>query len=170
MEAPLLLCVKLALSPKFQPFAHVLQFVNDLLLPATIDGAIYNDLHRLTKDYDAYLPYTVGAMDGAAARGRLGILQTLQVTRSEGCSSAAFIGAAANAHLDVLWWLSEFYSRLARPAEMVEAAAANGHVRVVELLFRRLNNDELESAMKVASNNGHKVLVELLSDRMDATS
>ncbi|EEY62799.1 uncharacterized protein PITG_15218 [Phytophthora infestans T30-4] len=133
-QYPLLLCVKLALSPKFQPFPHVLQFVSDLLLPTTIDGAIYNDLHRMIKDYEAVLPYTVGAMDGAAARGRLDILQRLQNTRSEGCSSAAFVGAAANAHLEVLWWLNEFYARLAQPAEMVKAAAANGHIRIVEFI------------------------------------
>ncbi|KUF92455.1 hypothetical protein AM588_10003655 [Phytophthora nicotianae] len=148
MEFPLLLRVKLARSPKFEPLPHVLQIVNDLLLPRTLDGAIYNDLHRLAKDYEAVLPCTVGAMDGAAAKGRLDILQRLQNTRSEGCSSAAFVGAAAHAHLEVLWWLNEFYARLARPQDMVRAAAENGHVRVVELLWRRLSEEELEAALK----------------------
>ncbi|KAL3667650.1 hypothetical protein V7S43_007204 [Phytophthora oleae] len=168
MEAPLLLHVKLALSPKFEPFPHILEFVNDLLLPRTIDGAVYNGLDRLVKDYEAFFPCTVGAMDGAAARGRLDILQRLQRTRREGCSSAAFIGAAAHAHLEVLWWLGEFYSKLARPAEMVQAAAQNGHVRVVELLWRRLSDSELESAVKAASSSGHNDVVVLLRAIMAA--
>ncbi|ETO84473.1 hypothetical protein F444_01615 [Phytophthora nicotianae P1976] len=165
MEFPLLLRVKLALSPKFEPLPHVLQIVNDLLLPRTLDGAIYNDLHRLAKDYEAVLPCTVGAMDGAAAKGRLDILQRLQNTRSEGCSSAAFVGAAAHAHLEVLWWLNEFYAGLARPQDIVRAAAENGHVRVVELLWRRLSEEELEAALKVASANNHTEVAKLLRSK-----
>eukprot|EP00644_Phytophthora_capsici_P018860 jgi/Phyca11/557593/estExt2_Genewise1Plus.C_PHYCAscaffold_1510002 len=166
MEPPLLLRVKSALSSKFEPFPHILELVNDLLLPRTIDAAVYNDLDCLVKDYGAFFPCTVGAMDGAAARGRLDILQRLQLTRREGCSSAAFIGAAAHAHLEVLWWLGEFYSKLACPAEMVEAAAQNGHVRVVELLWRRLNDNELESAMETATKSGQNDVAVLLRSRM----
>eukprot|EP00644_Phytophthora_capsici_P009181 jgi/Phyca11/541441/estExt2_Genewise1Plus.C_PHYCAscaffold_60788 len=116
--------------------------------------------------FTTFFPCTVGAMDGAAARGRLDILQRLQLTRREGCSSAAFIGAAAHAHLEVLWWLGEFYSKLARPAEMVEAAAQNGHIRVVELLWRRLNDNELESAMETATKSGQNDVAVLLRSRM----
>ncbi|KAE8903573.1 hypothetical protein PF005_g4478 [Phytophthora fragariae] len=162
METPLLLRVKLALSPDFEAFPHVIQYVSDLLLPRTIDGAIYNDLHRIKKVYEPFLPRTVGAMDGAAARGRLDILQSLQSAHREGCSSAAFVGAAAHAHLDVIWWLNEFYESLARPAEMVNAAARNGHVQVVEFLWRKLNREELVSALEVATASGHRNVAELL--------
>ncbi|POM66870.1 Hypothetical protein PHPALM_17205 [Phytophthora palmivora] len=148
-------------STSINPFPHVLQFVNELLLPTTIDGAIYNDLKHMIQDYTGILPCTVGAMDGAAARGRLSILEKLQNTRSEGCSSNAFIGAAAHAHLDVIWWLNEFYARLARPGEMAKAAARNGHVQVVELLWTQLSDEELECVLKAASSGGHNDVVDI---------
>ncbi|GMF40853.1 unnamed protein product [Phytophthora fragariaefolia] len=102
METPVLLCVKVSLSPKFEAFPHVIRSVSDLLLPRTIDGAIDNDLHRVKKEYEAFLPRTTGAMDGAAARGRLDLLQQLQTEYRGGCSPAAFVGAAAHAHLEVI--------------------------------------------------------------------
>lgn len=105
-------------------------------------------------------------MDGAAARGRLDILQRLQNAHGEGCSSAAYVGAAAHAHQEVIWWLNEFYESLAPPAEMVRAAARNGHIRVVDLLWRKLSRDELESALEVATASGHNDVVELLRVKM----
>ncbi|GMF35921.1 unnamed protein product [Phytophthora lilii] len=170
MEVPLLLCVELALSTEFEAFPHIVQSVNDFLMPQTIDGAIYNDLPHVLKTYGSRLPCTVGAMDGAAARGRLDILQRLQLTRTEGCSSAAFIAAASRAHLEVLWWLNEFYAGLSRPAEMVKAAAAHGHTRVVGLLWRKLSSDELQSVLDEAVAADHQNVAELVRSKMSIAS
>ncbi|KAG2869132.1 hypothetical protein PC118_g3165 [Phytophthora cactorum] len=41
-------------------------------------------------------------MDGAAARGRVSLLQWLRSNRSEGCSPAAFVGAVFNVHINTL--------------------------------------------------------------------
>ncbi|KAG7383916.1 Ankyrin repeat and SAM domain-containing protein 3 [Phytophthora pseudosyringae] len=167
LSPPPLLHVQLALSSELQPLFHAQQLVSDFLIPRTIDGAVYNELLRLKEAYGAFRPWTVGAMDGAATRGRLDIMQKLHSTRAEGCSSRAFVGAAANGHLEVLWWLNEFNASLARPAEMVQSAARNGHARVVKFLWGRLTIDELEAALEAATLNGHAPVVEILRSRVD---
>ncbi|EGZ18328.1 hypothetical protein PHYSODRAFT_286064 [Phytophthora sojae] len=70
-------------------------------------------------------------MDGAAARGRLDIVQTLHNTRDEGCSTDAFVEAAGNNHLHVLQWLHQFYPDKSDTRQELKAAAGNGHARVV---------------------------------------
>jgi hypothetical protein len=168
-SAPPLLLVKLVLPLSIQPLNHVHQLISDCLIPDTIDGAVYNELHRVMKVYEPYRPLTAGAMDGAARRGRLGIMQTLH-DRLEGCSSKAFTGAAANGHMEVVWWLNEFYARLSRPAEMVEAAAANGHAQLVKLLLGRLTGEELQPAIRSAASNGQAAVVEALLPRISNTT
>lgn len=82
-------------------------------MPATIDAAAYNNLPRIIKTYGNILPWTVKAMDGAAARGRLDIIKKLSESRHEGCSSAA----AANGHVEILEWLYEFQEEFCYPVE-----------------------------------------------------
>jgi hypothetical protein len=151
-SAPPLLLVKLVLPLSIQPLNHVHQLISDCLIPDTIDGAVYNELHRVMKVYEPYRPLTAGAMDGAARRGRLGIMQTL------------------HDRLEVVWWLNEFYARLSRPAEMVEAAAANGHAQLVKLLLGRLTGEELQPAIRSAASNGHAAVVEALLPRISNTT
>ncbi|EGZ18330.1 hypothetical protein PHYSODRAFT_501791, partial [Phytophthora sojae] len=131
---PVLLCVAVALPTRVQALPHVTQLISDLLIPTTLDAAIYNDLQRVLGIYESSLPVTFRAMDGAAARGRLDILQKLHDTRQEGCSSAAFLGAAENNHVNVLRWLYDFYIELCNPPKELAAAATNGHVQAVEML------------------------------------
>ncbi|KAG6617205.1 Myosin light chain kinase-related [Phytophthora cinnamomi] len=246
---PLLLSVSRAMPEAIRAVPDLSHCINSFLLPRTVDAAVYNDLPGVLRSFEAFLPWTFRAMDGAAARGRLDIVQTLLDTRTEGCSTQAFVGAAANGHVAVLrklkWNYPElfdlrdcvtaaaehgnvevleglkpwpcnlnravcaaaarghvhvlesfyrenrsltflsgdaledigvrgtcavveflFYESLARPAEMVSAAARNGHIQVVALLWRKLNRDELESAMKVAAANDHADVVELLRATM----
>ncbi|KAF1773746.1 hypothetical protein GQ600_13045 [Phytophthora cactorum] len=120
--------------------AHILQRVNDFLMPEAINAAV---------------PRVWKAMDGAAARGRLDILERLYPTRVEGCSADAFIGAAANGHLDVLSWLYESYPALSDPTNEMVAAAGHGHLRVVKSTRRRVPFLGINRALKVASANGH---------------
>ncbi|EGZ18298.1 hypothetical protein PHYSODRAFT_332121 [Phytophthora sojae] len=70
MAPPILLLVQHALPPHIQAIPHAVQLVNEFVLPSTIDAAVYNDLQRVLEVFQESRPYTVGAMDGAAARGK----------------------------------------------------------------------------------------------------
>ncbi|KAK1943472.1 putative ankyrin repeat protein [Phytophthora citrophthora] len=133
-ELPLLAAVTLALPSRLQVIDHILHLINHFLVPATIDAAVYLELTRVSKVFRIFRPLTVGAMDGAASRGRLDILRHLHANRSEGCSTAAFNGAAANNHLQVLQWLFVWYEGSCNLKEAVVSAAAAGHLRVVKFL------------------------------------
>ncbi|KAE9310632.1 hypothetical protein PR003_g20219 [Phytophthora rubi] len=85
-----LLSVVVVLPPELRDLPHVVDLVTNLLMPETIDAAVYNDLQRVIREYGEVRPWTIGAMDGAAVRGRLDILQWLHTNRTEGCSVEAF--------------------------------------------------------------------------------
>ncbi|EGZ07620.1 hypothetical protein PHYSODRAFT_464812, partial [Phytophthora sojae] len=123
-------CTTLVAPDQFQGLPHVLDLINTFLMPKTIDAAVYNDLQRVIRVYGDVRPWTVGAMDGAAARGRLDLLQWLRANRMEGCSAEAFKGAAANGHLDVLQWLYRAYPDLSDMARELATAARHGHAHV----------------------------------------
>ncbi|EGZ18657.1 hypothetical protein PHYSODRAFT_445867, partial [Phytophthora sojae] len=129
-----LLYASRALPLDLQALPHVLEQINDLLKPTTIDGAVYNELSRVHRVHGASRPITVGAMDGAATRGRLDIVRTLNNTRTEGCSSKTGVGAAANGHLDVLEWLHKHYPEKCNLEEEIVAAAKGGCAEVVQFL------------------------------------
>ncbi|KAF4315760.1 hypothetical protein BBO99_00006412 [Phytophthora kernoviae] len=101
-------------------------------------------------------------MDGAAARGRLDILEWLYINRTEGCSSAAFTGAVTGGHLEVLKWLYNLYPELRHPAKEIVMAAVSGQMVVVEFLCTRLRSSEIELALEVAAAYGHVDVVESL--------
>ncbi|KAE8971342.1 hypothetical protein PR003_g27892 [Phytophthora rubi] len=102
---PPLSSITLVIPEQLQDLPHVLDLVNTFLMPETIDAAVYNDLHRVVETYGEFRLWTVGAMDGAAARGRIDLLRWLYADRTEGCSTEAFTGAAANGHIKTLSWL-----------------------------------------------------------------
>ncbi|KAG7398219.1 hypothetical protein PHYBOEH_011464 [Phytophthora boehmeriae] len=163
MDAPPpLLSVSKALSSQLQAIPHITQLVDDYLQPKTIDGAVYLDLPLMLRLYGDSRPWTVRAMDGAAARGRLDILQWLQSNRTEGCSSAAFTGAVTGGHLQVLRWLYRLYPELCHPAKEIVVAAVSGQVVMVEFLRSRLRSCEIELALEVAAAYGHVDVVESL--------
>ncbi|KAL3663227.1 hypothetical protein V7S43_011636 [Phytophthora oleae] len=135
-ELPLLIAIALALPSKHQAIDHIPHLINHFLVPPTIDAAVYLDLQLVSKVFGDCRPLTVGAMDGAAALGRLDILDRLDASRSEGCSAAAFNGAAANNHLKVLKWLLRRHSHHCNFTEALASAAGAGHLRVVKVLTK----------------------------------
>jgi len=136
--------------------------VTSFLLPLAIDSAVANDLQRVLRVYEASRPYTFGAMDGAASKGRLDIVSRLHSTRSEGCSSAAFLGAAKGGYILVLRWLYEFYPEKALPPEEIVMAARCGHVPVVGFLLPFVRREHVEAALKAAAANGHVDVMDVL--------
>ncbi|EGZ18333.1 hypothetical protein PHYSODRAFT_417143, partial [Phytophthora sojae] len=85
----------------------------------------------------------------------LDILQKLHDTRDEGCSSAGFIGAAGNNHVNVLRWLYDFYDEHGDPPKELAAAATNGHVQAVEMLREDVEADDTVLAVQAAAAGGH---------------
>ncbi|KAE9299426.1 hypothetical protein PR003_g22998, partial [Phytophthora rubi] len=171
MASPSLLLVQHAMPPAIQAIPHVAQHVSEFLLPTTIDAAVYNDLQRVLKAFEGSRPYTTGAMDGAAANGRLDILRRLHSERGEGCSSSAFIGAASNGHVEVLKWLYKFYRQLRQELQELTEATKHGHLDTVRFLLRstRLRRSDREQLLITAAANGHVAVVrEFLRDAMDA--
>ncbi|KAE8986439.1 hypothetical protein PF005_g4473 [Phytophthora fragariae] len=77
---PLLLSVSRAVPEAIQAIPHLCQSISSFLLPLTVDSAVYNDLQRVLRTFGAFVPWTTRAMDGAAARGRLDIIQRLVAT------------------------------------------------------------------------------------------
>ncbi|KAK1944131.1 hypothetical protein P3T76_004043 [Phytophthora citrophthora] len=126
---PLLSSLSLALPVKLMGMSSISQRINHFLLPPTIDAAVYLDLQRVVKVFEATRKWTVGAMDGAAARGHLKIVKHVDSTRSEGCSPAAFNGAAVNNRLDVLRWLCKWHSSKCNAPEAFVI-----HERIVSLV------------------------------------
>ncbi|KAE8985690.1 hypothetical protein PR001_g22816 [Phytophthora rubi] len=161
MASPTLLLVQHALPPAIQAIPHVAQHVSEFLLPTTIDAAVYNDLQRVLKAFEGFRPYTTGAMDGAAANGRLDILRRLHSERGEGCSSSAFIGAASNGHVEVLKWLYKFYRQLRQELQELTEATKHGHLDTVQFLLRftRLERLDREQMLVTAAANGHVAVV-----------
>ncbi|KAL3667647.1 hypothetical protein V7S43_007201 [Phytophthora oleae] len=176
--------------------SHIPELVTAYLLPRTIDAAVYMYLHTVVQVYGDVLPWTVGAMDGAAAKGCLNICRTLQTTRTEGCSTAAFTGASLNGDVEILQWLIDHYPDLYDPdqcltvavdagqADVVgflnqrmgdydktpylEIAAAKGDARVLEELRPWLNNPyDLDGPLHQALDNGHEEVFDLLLETLD---
>ncbi|EGZ18373.1 hypothetical protein PHYSODRAFT_500442, partial [Phytophthora sojae] len=155
----------LALKSPFQGLPPVLDLVTSFLLPPTIDRAVYRSLHRVLAVYEPSRPYTVGAMDGSAAAGRLGLVQWLHANRSEGCSPAAFIGAAAHRHFTVLEWLYEHYPQVADPARELVVAAQHSRIEALSFLLPRVRREQVEPALEAAAANGHVAVLEHLLNR-----
>ena len=86
MIGPQLTCVACALPEHVRALSHVSQRIGELLMPQTIDAAVYNDCQHIIRTHGATRQWTAKAMDGAAARGRLDIVKWLSVVRNEGCT------------------------------------------------------------------------------------
>ncbi|POM66867.1 Hypothetical protein PHPALM_17203 [Phytophthora palmivora] len=136
--------VSFALSLDVKALPHIIEAVNDLLMPLTIDSAVYYDLKRVVQIHGASRSWTVKAMDGAAVNGRLDIMQWLRDNRTEGCSEEAFIAAAKNGDIEMVKWLYEFYLDVCHPVEAMMMAAENGQ------------------AMMMAAENGQAEVVRFL--------
>ncbi|KAG6617359.1 uncharacterized protein IUM83_02518 [Phytophthora cinnamomi] len=162
---PPLRAVRLALPTPFQALPLALDLVTSFLLPLTIDRAVYCRLPRVLAAYESSRPYSVGAMDGAAAAGRLELVQRLHCSRTEGCSAAAFLGAAAHRHLHVLEWLYDHYPQVANPAQELIAAAQHNRIEVLSFLLPKVRREKVEPALEAAAANGHVQVLEHLLHR-----
>ncbi|KAG1685024.1 hypothetical protein DVH05_009765 [Phytophthora capsici] len=161
-DSPLLTSVSLALPTKLQGASHIAQCINHLLLPPTIDAAVYLDLQRVVKVFGDTSPWTVGAMDGAAARGDLNLVKWLDTNRTEGCSTAALNGAVASNHLDVVYWLLERYPGQCNVAEGLRKAAEAGQMDTVVMLLPKCDPYNVGEPLGIAIANGHLAIAEFL--------
>ncbi|KAG7383925.1 Ankyrin repeat and SAM domain-containing protein 3 [Phytophthora pseudosyringae] len=175
-SVPSLLAVARVFPPCVEAIPHISQRINASLLPTTIAAAVYNDLQRVVQVYGAFRPWSVKAMDGAAARGRLDIVQRLHNTRTEGFSPRASLGAAAGGHLAVLQWLYDVYRHLCRPEQEILAAAEHGrdniavecgHVGVMEFLLRFTNDGGPGTALTAAVTSGRLDMAPMILERFD---
>ncbi|KAG2804831.1 hypothetical protein JG687_00014414 [Phytophthora cactorum] len=73
-------------SPRLR---HVLKCVIEYLLPETINRPVATNLQRMVKIYGDSRPWTVGAMDGAAANCRLDFIQQLIDAAPNGLSNGS---------------------------------------------------------------------------------
>ncbi|EGZ18361.1 hypothetical protein PHYSODRAFT_301057 [Phytophthora sojae] len=159
-DPELLRIVCRVLPTELLAIVHIPELVNTFLLPATIDSAVYNDLVGVIQAYGCSRPWTVAAMDGAATRGRLDIVHWLYAHRCGGCSTAAFLGAASHGHLDVLKWLHNFYPMLCDSEKEQVLAAEYGHVGVVRFLLPGRRAREVKACLVAAAANGHVQVME----------
>ncbi|ETO64130.1 hypothetical protein F444_18309 [Phytophthora nicotianae P1976] len=95
-----------------------------------------------------------GAMDRAAAKGQVAIMEWLHSSRNEGFSALAFTRAAANDHLQAFTWLTQHYSQHSSPANCLTAAAENGHFEIVRLLRPQVHRRRVDLAIESAAANG----------------
>lgn len=182
--APALLIVRIVLSLKLQAIGDIAELISAMIVPITIDSAVYNDLQGVVATYGSSRIWTVKAMDGAAARGRLDILQWLYDNRTEGCSRTALVYAAAEGHSDVVRWLGERYFELCTPRQALDSAVANGDLDTFKYLWSRREyldigfaNDPItiietswtargtELILMDAAGNGHTDVVQYLLPR-----
>ncbi|KAF4037080.1 Ankyrin repeats (3 copies) [Phytophthora infestans] len=101
-------------------------------------------------------------MDGAAARGRLSILQWLYDNRTEGCSASAFTGASTNGHSRVLKWLTKLYPDLYDPLQCLTAAAGAGQFAMVKRQRTQVGPHRISQALEAAAAYGHVDVLEAL--------
>ncbi|KAG3176857.1 hypothetical protein PC128_g17099 [Phytophthora cactorum] len=133
---PLLRSVFRCLPVDLQAIPHIPQCVNGFLMPETIDAAVYNDLQAGT---------------------RVWLLYSSQV---EGFSAEAFVGAAANGHLDVFIWLYENYRRLGHPIDEMVAAAGHGRLQGVKSIVIWLPFLDCDLALRAPAAGGHLAVVD----------
>lgn len=104
---------------------------------------------------------TTNAMDGAAANGNLQMMQWLHENSVVGCSSAAMDSAADLGRLDILEWLH--VKQLAECTTLaMDSAAANGHLQVLKWLHANQSDGHTTKAIKDAAAGGHLRVVKWL--------
>ncbi|ETN16690.1 hypothetical protein PPTG_05844 [Phytophthora nicotianae INRA-310] len=156
MAPPPVVGVSRAMPDSIQGISHVPELISSYLLPHTIDAAVYNGLHRVIQVYGASRPLTDAAMDGAATRGRLSIVQWLSSgRRRSGCSEAAFTGAASNGHLRVLKWLIQYSPKEYHFTQCLTAAAGAGQLAVVQFQRSQRRIYDKIPPFIAAAANGH---------------
>ncbi|EGZ14588.1 hypothetical protein PHYSODRAFT_560883 [Phytophthora sojae] len=106
---------------------------------------------------------TTHAMVHAARQGHLHVVEWLHDNRSEGCTSEAMDLAARGGHLHVVKWLHEHRDE-GCTTDAMDGAAASGHLEVVKWLHSNRSEGSTTSAMDDAARNGHLSVVRWLHE------
>ncbi|KAL3662041.1 hypothetical protein V7S43_012848 [Phytophthora oleae] len=101
---------------------------------------------------------TTRAMDGAAANGNLEMLQWLHHNTEAGCTNNAMKDAAANGHVHVVQRLHDGRS-LACTESIMKKAAADGNLEMTKWLQANYRGWEPEIAMEEAARYGHLCVI-----------
>ncbi|KAJ3104000.1 hypothetical protein HDU96_009077 [Phlyctochytrium bullatum] len=107
---------------------------------------------------------TVQAMDEAAAGGWLDVVRFLHQKRTEGCTQSAMDSAADNGHLEVVKFLHQHRQEGCTTAAL-DGAAAAGHLSVVRFLTGHRSEGCTERALDRAAANGHLPVVQHLWEK-----
>ncbi|RLN47122.1 hypothetical protein BBJ28_00016617 [Nothophytophthora sp. Chile5] len=101
------------------------------------------------------------AMDRAAAKGHLDVVQWLLANGLNTCTTAAMDGAAAAGHLEMVQWLHTSMQAECTPDAM-DRAAVNGHLKIVQWLHTNRSEGCTTKAMNGAASSGHLEIVKWL--------
>lgn len=130
------------------------------------DAAEYGHLNIVIYLSKQSFSCTTWAMDLAAKRGHLDIVEWLHNNRTEGCTTYAVDLAAMNGHTRVVKWLLD--NRSEGGVQAIDLAAKNGHLNMVVWLckYKEDKNDERlvisNDAIDFALLNGHIEVVKWL--------
>ncbi|ETL79603.1 hypothetical protein L917_19803 [Phytophthora nicotianae] len=103
------------------------------------------------------------AMDGAAANGNFEMLQWLLENCTAGCTTESIVSAARLGRLDIVKWLDQHYPNVHTLKAMSEAASV-GHFNVVKWIYEQHTpgHQTVAESMKEAAAGGHTRLVKWL--------
>ncbi|EQC28730.1 hypothetical protein SDRG_13604 [Saprolegnia diclina VS20] len=104
---------------------------------------------------------STAAMDKAAAKGHLEVVQFLHTHRSEGCTVRAMDNAASNGHLEVVQFLHTHRSE-GCTVKALDGAIASGHLDVVRFLIEHRSEGASLNILDVAAGYGHLEVVQYL--------
>lgn len=137
-----------------------------------MDQVVYNGHFEVVQWFWARQPEVFSRwvyFDGAAACGRLDMLDWMLHVGGFQWSPRAIMYAASAGHLDVLRWLAEHSPRTRSVSYVMDQAAGNGHLDVIKFLHEQPFPMEIgmatctTAAMDGAARNGHIEVVEWLS-------
>lgn len=121
-------------------------------------------LHEFRGDHQ--VQFSASAMDEAATNGHLDVVKFLHENREEGCTERAMDGAARNNHIHCVRYMHETFPErfIARKAEVVKAAAANGSLACIEYFHRIDEYPFTSKVMHLAATEGHMSVVQFLHE------
>ncbi|KAF0720826.1 Aste57867_21 [Aphanomyces stellatus] len=105
-------------------------------------------------------PYSEAAIDNAASRGHLGMVQFFHDKPSSKCTTEAMDGAAANGHIEVVQFLHN-HRKEGCTTDALDAAAHHGHHAIVEFLLDKRTEGGTVKAMNEYVARGDLTMVKL---------
>ncbi|KAF0685213.1 hypothetical protein As57867_022785, partial [Aphanomyces stellatus] len=128
------------------------------MLDAAARAGMLDMVHQMHADK---VTCTTEAMDNAAAKGHLEIVEFLHTHRTEGCTGAAVTNAAAAGHVAVVTYLV-LHRNEGDMSEALKQAVIHGHVDVVKFLLPFATSLDCRPSLDDAAANGHLTMVEYL--------